>query len=299
MVRRAPQPVADNQFALIVVTLLVIGALAVAGYCAYRHFAGTPSAQSPAAMPPAQQVLSENDQLYGGMPQPDGPDQRVEVLRNKAYVVGYSEKFRDPLWVAYHLAATGNHVAPPRPKEFMVDDRTTARVENRDYAHSGYDKGHMCPNHAIAIHFGADEQEETFRLSNVVPQKHTLNAGVWEDLEREESDTYPNTYGEVWVIDGPIFHDPVRTLDSGVAIPDACYKIIVRLDGGRGGGGGGGGQPHVLPVIMPQTVGHDHVIDHYLTSVRQIESQTHLQFFTALPAQVRQQVEDETPGRKW
>ncbi len=284
-------PAGDNAFPMIMITLLVIIVLAVAVWLAYRYFAATPSSQSRAAMPPVQQLISENGELYGGLPHATGPDQLYEVLRNSAYVVGYSEKRRDPLWVAYHLAATTDHVGPKRPQRgFQPDNRTSAHVESRDYERCGYDRGHMCPSHAIGVHFGVEAQEGTFIMSNVVPQKHLLNAGVWEELEKEESDVYPNQFEEVWVIDGPIFHEPVRSLDSGVAIPDACYKIIIRLDHGH---------PHVLPVIMPQTVGHDHVINHFLTNVKQIEEATHLDFFTALPADERARVEQEQPAQKW
>jgi len=267
----------------------VLLVLALGAYLVWRHWAAAPqTAEEAPATGVGAEVVVEHGQLYGGIPRL--LDGTCEVLRNQAYVVGYSEERRDPVWVGYHLPATTNHVSPPRPRGFLPDPRTTAHVTTHDYSRAGYDRGHMCPNHAIAIHFGAAAQEETFLMSNVVPQLHTLNAGLWEQLEQQESDVYPNRFGEVWVLDGPVFHDPVRQLDSGVAIPEACYKIIVRLDRGR---------PHVLPVLMPQNVGHDRMIDHYLTSVKQIEAQTHLIFFTALPENQRRALEQEQPAAPW
>ena len=285
----APGPVVDSGFWTVMLVLALILVLALAGYVAYQRWGGgSGAALGPA---PTADVVSENGELYGGLPQAASDDAQYEVLRNSAYVVGSSEKRRDPLWVAYHLKATSNHSAPPRPRGFLPDGRTAAHIESRDYAQSGYDRGHMCPNHAIGAHFGAAAQEETFLMSNVIPQKHELNAGIWEELEHQESDVYPNDYGEVWVIDGPVFHEPARTLDrSGVAIPDACYKIIVRLETGH---------PHVMPVVMPQNVGHDRAIGRYLTRVRQIEDQIHLRFFTALKPEERARVEEEQPAAPW
>ena len=59
------------------------------------------------------------------------------------------------------------------------------------------------------------------------------------------------------------------------------------------------GVPHVLAVIMPQTVGHDHVINHYLSTVQEIENESHLHFFQSLPPAQRIALENEVLSTKW
>lgn len=86
-----------------------------------------------------------------------------------------------------------------------MDKRTAARVEPDDYTRSGYDRGHMAPNYGIATRFGRQAQEETFLMSNISPQKHGLNAGVWKTLEQRIATNYPGRFGEVWVLAGPVF----------------------------------------------------------------------------------------------
>ena len=37
------------------------------------------------------------------------------------------------------------------------------------YERSGYDRGHMVPNHAIESRYGTEDQKKTFLMSNVAP----------------------------------------------------------------------------------------------------------------------------------
>ena len=118
----------------------------------------------------------------------------------------------------------GHKRPPKRPEGFFTDPRTAARVESADYSESGYDRGHMAPNYAIGTRYGAAAQEETFKMSNVCPQRHRLNAGLWKDLETKIADNYTGRYGQVWVIDGPVFgpEDRLRasTRQGGGARPN-------------------------------------------------------------------------------
>ena len=129
-----------------------------------------------------------------------------------------------------------------RPGKFSPDARTAAHITTEDYTRSGYDRGHMSPNHVIDVYFGADAQLETFLMSNVVPQRHTLNAGVWEKIEMLEADTYEPKFGEMWVIIGPVFGATPEVLTDGVQVPEACFRIWVRQEQGT---------PHVLAFVCP------------------------------------------------
>ncbi|MEI6166996.1 MAG: DNA/RNA non-specific endonuclease [bacterium] len=228
---------------------------------------------------------------YAGAPEPQPVfHDPILVLTNTGYLVGYCEAKKDPVWACYRLFKVTSLQAPPRPQGFQVDTRTSARICQHDYSGSGYDRGHMAPNYAIALCYGEQAQLETFLMSNIIPQSPSLNRRVWEHLEQTEIKGYAQRYGQVWVIDGPVFGAHPRHLQCGVEIPEACYKILVEEEHGR---------PRVLAFIMPQSVTGIEAPSQYLVSVAEIERQTGLKFFGGLPADMRDQVETNKAMGMW
>ena len=228
---------------------------------------------------------------YGGMPKPRPVfPSEITVLTNTGYVVGYCEARMDPAWVCYRLSEVASFHATPRPKGFVVDLRTHARVTTRDYANSGYDRGHMAPNYAIALCYGAQAQQETFLMSNIIPQRPNLNRRVWEQLEQAEVKNYAQRFKQLWVIAGPVFRGDAKRLEGGVLLPDACFKILIVEVNQR---------PHMLAFIMPQSVSGAELPQQFLTSVAEIENRTGLTFFPDLPKEIEERTEVETAKQMW
>jgi endonuclease G len=203
--------------------------------------------------------------------------------------VGYEEARKNPGWVAYRLFKVENPETHPRLTRFTTDERTTAKVKHEDYARSGYDRGHMAPNHAIDICYGREAQLETFLMSNICPQKPKLNRGVWERLEETEL-TDAGRLEEVWVIDGPIYDDSSATLASGVAVPARFFKILLDEEAG---------QPRMLAFIMPQEVKGDEQLTVFLVSVDLVEHLTGLDFFSDLEDTLEERLESQAPTEMW
>jgi endonuclease G len=288
--RNAPSPVGVPEILGLALILLLIAALVFFIYLQRRSArlaatqppavttTATSTATSTATTAPAAPapLITENGIVFAGLPRAAVP---VTVIRNTAYIVGYSETRKDPLWVTYHVIHTDHPFHLERPKgNFVTDPRTRARTTHEDFTGSGFDRGHMAPNSAIARCFGPDAQNETFLLSNICPQAPALNQKVWEKLEADEQ-TYAERDGHVWVTDGPIFADTTgagttRKLRSGIAVPTAFYKILVEESAGR---------PRVFSVIMPQTVKGTELPGQYLTSINEIEKETGIQFLPDLP----------------
>lgn len=222
---------------------------------------------------------------YGGLPQGGG----ARVIVNSAYVVGYSESLGDPLWAAYRVRDTENSAAAPRPENFAVDFRTIARVDPAVYSRSGYDRGHLAPNHVIGVHFGPRAQEETFLMSNVIPQKHELNAGLWKALEQKIAANYPARFGEVWVIAGPVFAKSPARLKRKVAVPEACFMIVVDESDGR---------VRAEAFLFPQDANGPEV-GAYLTTIDEIERRTGLDFLAELPDAAENALEAKRVERAW
>ena len=279
---------------LFIVLAVLIGCIA---YLAIQLFTGDRPA--PPVKPALESTTSPSQSTVGhwgdrycfaGLPKPTASfHYQITVLTNTGYLVGYCEAQKDPVWVCYRLFKPDRYEAPPRPKEFEPDNRTRARVISHDYSRSGYDRGHMAPNYAIAVCYGLQGQLETFLMSNVIPQRPALNRQVWEHLEQTEIKDYAPRFNQIWVIDGPVFRSHNR-LTGGEDVPDACYKIIVKEDGGT---------PQVLAFLMPQSMRGTESPQQFLTSIDEIEKETGLDFFTAMPDDQQRKLEGETAKGMW
>ncbi len=239
------------------------------------------------------QVRAGDGALLAGEPERTSFPHELRVLHNTAYTVGYCDDLANPAWVGYRVFDVPGHPRPPkRPEGFFVDTRTAARVEPGDYSSSGYDRGHMAPNFAIGTRFGAAAQEETFKMSNVCPQRHRLNAGLWKDLETRVADNYTGRYGQVWVLDGPIFgpEDRLRRLRDKVPIPEAFYMIILQThEGGVRAEG----------FIMGQETPSEGSLDDYVANIGEIERRTGLNFFPNLEKNAQTQLEQQNATAAW
>lgn len=202
-------------------------------------------------------------------PETGGPEgQDDEILKNSGYTAGYSDGLKNPRWVRYELdwdkRSQEKWKRPDVP--FATDPRTRARVRTQDYTRSGFSRGHMAPSFAIGAFHGKEAQLETFLLSNIVPQNQACNDGVWNSIERMEADDFAKRFGKVVVVDGPVFgKEPPDRLPSGIAVPTAFFKLIIRPDG------------QTIAFIVPQYPDSPKP-ESYLASPAEIEAATGLGF---------------------
>lgn len=227
--------------------------------------------------------------VYGGEPRAVNYPHAIRVLSNEAYLAGYCDEKGNPLWAAYRsFDLSPLPTAPERPERFEVDRRTVARVEPGDYTHSGYDRGHLAPNHAIAVRHGEGAQRETFLMSNIIPQRHGLNAGLWKQLEMRIGTSYPARFGEVWVVAGPVFGERPARLAGKVAVPEGCFMIVKDESDGR---------LRTMAFIFPQDAAGE--LGDYLTTIEEIERRTGLDFLPELEEDVQVAVERQRASRVW
>lgn len=213
----------------------------------------------------------------------------LTILKNSCFIVGYSENRKNPDWVCYSIGKSRQPSAK-RPS-FKSDPRTAAQVVTRDYTNSGYDRGHMAPNHAIATRYGIEAQEETFLLSNICPQTPELNRQAWKDLEQLIAKEYYKEYGRVWIITGPIYDDDKDCLSSGIEIPDAFYKIVVDVDE----------EAELIRTqafIFPQRP-TTKKLSKFLTTINDIETKTGIDFFHELSDDYEEQIESKKAKTVW
>ncbi|MGI8556104.1 MAG: DNA/RNA non-specific endonuclease [Pyrinomonadaceae bacterium] len=212
------------------------------------------------------------------------------LLVNNFMVISYNRAREIPNWAAWRVIKADMSDLE-RVDSFRPDDRLPngwARVTPSDYAGSGYDRGHLCPN---ADRDGSPESmASTFVMTNMTPQTPDLNRGPWEKLEgylrtlvRRDSDVYiyAGVYGEQ------------GKLKRKVTIPTNDWKIAVAVPAGANISAVNE-NTRVIAVDMPNVRGIKNADwQLYRTTVKDIEQATGLQFFTTLPPNVRNALENK------
>ncbi len=234
-------------------------------------------------------------QFIGGFPTVSnaGLAGQFQSLGNTCYDVGYSNSRGNPLWVMYQLHRAKDGEVAKRPSKFSMDDRTEAKIVHEHYNHSGYDRGHLAPNHAIGALCSDEAQIETFKMSNIMPQAPHLNQKWWERLERVEFSHFTKQFEQVWVIDGPIFSAHPVTLPNSsgkVQVPEQNYKIHLAQKEGKW---------HVLAFLVDQGVQGNEPLSQYLSTVAEIEQKTGLSFFPQLPPEVQTPLKSSKGDAIW
>ena len=111
-------------------------------------------------------------------------------------------------------------------------------VTPRDYASTGFDRGHLCPS---SDRDGSlEDNEETFFMTNMTPQAPEHNRGIWKSLEEYER-TLTLQGNEMYIIAGPLgqggtgangFSKTIGKNDN-ITVPASLWKIIVVLPIGQ------------------------------------------------------------------
>ena len=113
---------------------------------------------------------------------PEGSREAFLIARPQ-YVLSYNAKTRTPNWVCWRLrkediGSTARGAFEPDP---ALPKGVIARVTSRDYANSGFDRGHMCP--AKDRLASPEDSHAVFYMTNIVPQSPASNQHGWERLE--------------------------------------------------------------------------------------------------------------------
>lgn len=229
--------------------------------------------------------------LFAGVPRRVGPQAPadIRILEREEFKIGWSDSLKHPVWCAYHVKKEKKFEDGKRPS-FLIDKTVTAAPRPEDYTKSGFDRGHMVPNHAMISRYGEEVRRQTFLMSNIAPQTAALNRGVWRDVERRIADLWTARYGEIWVIVGAIPSPSNQKFAGGIDIPDAFYQVIVAQDGM---------DIRALAILLPQDVGWNAWAARYIVPIDELEELTGLDFLAELPSFIQDPLEAQTPTRLW
>jgi endonuclease G len=229
-----------------------------------------------------------------GIPSPTSAGDPNSFLSVKdQYVISYNGSRKVPNWVSWELN-TSYLGGTDRQNDFRPDDTfplSEPQASLADYSGSGYDRGHMCPSADRTLSTATNQQ--TFYLTNMVPQAANNNQGPWAVLEND-SRTLVRAGKELYIISGGTFSASSNTVGSGVTVPDMTFKVIVVLDSVGQGVADVTTNTRVIAVLMPNenaliSKGADWKT--FRVSVDAIEAMTGYDFLSDVPPAIQAVIE--------
>jgi endonuclease G len=211
-----------------------------------------------------------------------------QVIKHSYYALSYNEKYEQAEWVSYFLRSENEGIGHFKRPRFTKDPKVTTKSAVSDnYKKSGYDRGHLCA--AADMRFSKLAFDETFYTSNVAPQKHNFNDGIWKQLE-EKSRYWATKYNGIYVVTGGILQKGLPTIGfEKVAIPNYFYKILYCNYQGKN---------KMVAFLIP-SVKSKEPLYRFVVSVDSIEKMTGIDFFPQLNDSVENELERKSDYKAW
>lgn len=239
---------------------------------------------------------------------PDLSDPNNYLMEKPTYALSYNRDKGTPNWVSWHLDTSwfGNLT---RVDTFRADPRVPPdwyRVQATDYFTSGFDRGHMTPNADRDNENRIPINQETYLMSNMVPQAPDNNQGPWAEFENYLRSILTDNGGqEIYIVSGPYGvggsgsnGGTTNTIANGhVTVPSYTWKVALVLPKGDDDISRTTCSARTIAILMPNTQGiRNKPWQDYLTTVDAIETLTGYDLFSNLPAAVQNCVEAGSNG---
>jgi endonuclease G len=211
-----------------------------------------------------------------------------QIVKHDFYSLSYNENYEQAEWVGYELKSdyVKNH---DFKRPFFIEDPKvkSQSADWRNYKKSGYDKGHLCP--AGDMEFSWNAYKDTFFTSNISPQLHDFNSGIWNRLE-QKTRYWACKYNGVYVITGGVLNYGLKTIGKEkVSVPKYFYKIL--LDDSQG-------TFKMIGFLIPAEDSNKPLYD-FVVTVDEIEAMTGIDFFPKLADKTENQLEKSNLYKDW
>lgn len=203
---------------------------------------------------------------YGQMYPISNKFMNEQIVQHKYITLQYNDKAEQARWVWYSLNNSMlkdnfNRKQTSFREDPLVHSKTAT---NSDYRNSNYDKGHLCP--ANDMEFDMLALNECFYLSNVAPQEHSVNAGVWKEIELAVHKWA--VHDTLWICTGTIVtKDCKRIGKNKVAVPTHFWKAVYSVK-----------KKACIAFLVPNTACKAS-IDRYVLTTTDLEKLTELNFW--------------------
>lgn len=212
-----------------------------------------------------------------------------EIVEYPGFTVSFNKSTHIPNYVAWQL--TREHTDGPISRkgfDFAEDPAVPGSATPADYRRSGYDRGHMAP--AGDMKWSADAMRACFYMTNMCPQDDALNRGSWATVE-SNCRNWAVRDSLLVIVCGPVLTDRLtRTIgQSGVVVPQRFFKVVLA--------------PYANPPRAIGFVMNNGVVEggaqRSATTVDEVERITGYDFFSALPDEIENQVEQQCNYPQW
>lgn len=205
-----------------------------------------------------------------------------EIVIHSGLSLEYNEEHEQAVWVAYLLTSEKVKKGVERTNSFKPDPKVSTQTANdKDYAGSGYDRGHLAP--AADMSWSTTAMKESFYYSNMSPQEPGFNRGIWKKLE-EQVRVWAETYDTLFVVTGPILEPGLPTIGlNKVSVPKAYYKALLRYN-----------STHSLALgfVLPNSKSSE-PLQNFAVSIDSLEKITNIDFFHLLPDPIEEEMESK------
>jgi endonuclease G len=169
--------------------------------------------------------------------------QGVQPLCQQAYLVGYDAAAKLPKFVTYELLPQNALGCVARTNAFVANQFVPGGARPDDYTATGFDKGHAAPDGDLS--WDQQVEYESFLMTNMYPQKGSLNRGIWKLLETSVRGWTVQRNQSYTIYVGGIYNTATdKKIGQGVVVPTAFYKIVINNQTKEIAGWG---FPHVEP----------------------------------------------------
>eukprot|EP00731_Ephydatia_muelleri_P031698 Em0023g205a len=214
------------------------------------------------------------------------PHSCVSTHAYSGHALAYDRSKKIPVWVAERITKENLHGknADRENSKFRPDPALPVvfSATNADYWDSGWSRGHMAP--AGNYKHSQESMNDTFYLTNILPQDIDNNAGYWNRFENFCRDLALR-YDEVSIISGPAF--PVQQSTDGkkfvhydvigennVAVPSHLYKLVLAESDTK--------PPIIGAFVVPNKPLRDEELSQFKVSLEQLEAMTGIIFHSKL-----------------
>lgn len=213
-----------------------------------------------------------------------------QVKEYTGFTVNFNKDNHTPNFVAWELLdweAASREVA--RSDNFWQDkDLEGCPTKDYDFAHTNYQRGHMCPS--ADQRWSQKAQDDCFSMANMCPQLGDINEKAWANLEDKERE-WAQRDGAIWIVCGPIYtdEDTQRIGAYNVRVPSAFFKAFLYIDTD---------EPRALGFVYPNALAPGDM-KNYSCTIDQLEELTGYDFFPALPDPIENRIEAEDSYAAW
>ncbi len=244
----------------------------------------TTTADSPVELPASVHLAFGNPSKATS----DAADRDNYLIVGEGSVIAYNYSRGTANWVSWRTTRVDLGNSIPRP-DFRPDPRLPdgfRRIGYYEYSGSGFDRGHLVPS---ADRFAnAALNEETFLMTNIVPQKGALNQYPWQKFE-SYARVQARRAGDVYQIAG--CYGEQERLKNKVTAASNCWKIVAVAPRGKQVSDLDR-RMRIIAVDMPNIDGIENERwERYKTTIREIEMRTGFDFLHDLPQDSQDRLE--------